>query len=72
MKKFDERTIVELFSRGEISRAEASRRIGEDISFSDMLRKLWKYELHLPRYKSDPNSLGVKLIRDLSGNRTYV
>jgi hypothetical protein len=72
MSNTEERAIVELFSRGEISRAEASRRLGEDISFSDMLRKLWKYGFHLPRYKTDFNSLGIRLIQDLAGRKSHV
>jgi len=72
MNNNEERTIIEQFSRGEISRVEAARRLGEDLSFSDMLRKLWKYKLHLPRYKTDPNSLGVRFIRELASRETHV
>jgi hypothetical protein len=72
MSNTDERSIIEQFSHGKISRVEASRRLGEDISFSDMLRKLWKYNLHLPRYKTDLNSAGVRLIHDLANRGTHV
>jgi hypothetical protein len=66
MSQVDERTVLEAYSRAEISRAEVGRRLDQEISFGELLRKLWEYKLPLPRYPSDPNSPGVQLISKLA------
>jgi len=71
METTHERDIVQQFSRGEISRAELSRRLGTDLSFGETLIKLWKYDLGLPRYKTDPNSPAIKFIRELVSHNSH-
>ena len=66
MPEVDERSVFQAYSRAEISRAEVARRIGRDIGFGELLLNLRKQKLPLPRYPSDPNSPGVRLIRDLA------
>ena len=66
MSHADERAALEAYSRAEISRAEVGRRLNQEISFGDLLRRLWEYHLPLPRYPSDPKSPGVQLIRTLA------
>jgi ABC-type uncharacterized transport system permease subunit len=66
MSQADERAALEAYSRAEISRAELERRLKQEISFGDLLKKLWANRLPLPRYASDPNSAGVQLIRALA------
>jgi len=66
MTPADERLIFQAYSRAEISRAEVARRIGRDISFGELLANLREQKLPLPRYPSDPSSIGVQLIRDLA------
>ena len=66
MDQVDERAPLEAYSRAEISRAEVERRLNQEISFADLLKKLRENHLPLPRYPSDPNSPGVKLIRELA------
>ncbi len=62
----DARPVFEAVRRGEISRIEAGRRLGRELSFGDMLAGLWALDLPLPRFPSDPDSPGVRLIRDLA------
>ena len=64
MRRSEERAIVGAFSRGEISRPEAGRRLGRDLDFADMLVLLRKHRLPLPRPPVDPNSPGVRLIQE--------
>lgn len=66
MVEAEEKAIFEAVSRGEISRIEAGRRLGVELSFGDMLMALRRYGLRLPRFRSDPNSPGIRLIRDLA------
>jgi hypothetical protein len=66
MTDVEPRLVLEALSRGEISRTDAGRRLGEELSFGDMLARLREYGLRLPRFKSDPDSPGVRLIRDLA------
>jgi hypothetical protein len=66
MGQVDERAALEAYSRAEISRAEVERRLNQEISFGDLLRRLRENRLPLPRYPSDPNSPGVQLIRTLA------
>jgi hypothetical protein len=65
METSHERNILQQYSRGEISRAEVSRRLGTDLTFGETLIKLWKYDLGLPRYKTDLNSPAIKFICEL-------
>ena len=66
MAEVDERSVFQAYSRAEISRAEVARRIGRDIGFGELLLNLRKQKLPLPRYPSDPDSVGIRLIRDLA------
>jgi hypothetical protein len=66
MAHSDERSVFQAYSRAEISRAEVARRIGREISFGELLLELHSQKLPLPRYPSDPDSPGVRLIRDLA------
>jgi len=61
-----DRTLLEAFSRGEISRKEIERRLDREIGFGDLLMQLHKHNLRLPRFASDPNSPGVQLIKRLA------
>jgi hypothetical protein len=54
------------YSRGEISRAELERRIGDEVSYADLIAKLRTHQLHLPKTPSDPQSRGAQLIRDIA------
>lgn len=63
------RSAFEAFSRGEISRPDLGRCIGEDLSFGETLRRLRMFGLPLPRFQSDRNSPGVRLVRDLASRR---
>lgn len=72
MTEADIRSIFEAVSRGEISRTDAERRLGQELSFGDMLLRLRAYGLPLPRFRSDPASPGVRLIRDLASRNARV
>ena len=61
-----DRSLLEAFSRGEISRREISSRMQSEISFGDLLGALHAHNLPLPRFPTDPDSLGVKLIKRLA------
>lgn len=58
--------VFEAISRAEISRSEAERRLGSDLSFGDMLLGLRQRDLRLPRFPSDPASPGVTLVTALA------
>ena len=62
----EDRAIFEAVSRGEISRIEAGRRLGIDLGFGGMLMALRRHRLPLPRFRSDPASAGVQLIREMA------
>jgi hypothetical protein len=66
MAQVDERLTLQAYSDAQISRAEVARRLGREIDFGELLLKLREHGLPLPRYPSDPNSYGVRLIRDLA------
>ena len=70
MTDVEPRSVFEALSRGEISRADAGRQLGEELSFGDMLARLREYGLRLPRFKSDPDSPGIRLIRDLASRNS--
>ena len=57
---------LERFSAGEISRIELGKLLGEPISFGDMLMQLHEHHLPLPRYGRPFNPEGVELIRQLA------
>lgn len=56
--------MFEAISRSEISRINAERRLGEELSFGDMLLRLRQYGL--PRFKGDPESPWVCPIQELA------
>ncbi len=58
--------LLEAYSRGEISRRDIQDCINEPVSFGDLLMQLHAHGLKLPRVASDPNSQGVRLIRQLA------
>lgn len=61
-----EAEIIGAYSRGEITRQEVGDRLGEAISFGELLMKLHEHGLPLPRFPSDPNSEGVQLIKRMA------
>jgi hypothetical protein len=62
-----EAEIIGVFSRGEITRQEVGdHRLGEPISFGELLMKLHEHRLPLPRFPSDRNSEGAQLIKRLA------
>jgi hypothetical protein len=58
-------SLLEAFSRGEITRREIEDRTGDTISFGALLGALHEHQLPLPRVPSDLNSPGVQLIKRL-------
>ena len=58
-------TLLEAFSRGEISRKDIEEQTGEYLSFGMLLAQLHRHHLPLPRIRSDPQSPGVQLIKQL-------
>jgi hypothetical protein len=58
-----EAEIIGAYSRAEITRQEVGDRLGEPISFGELLMKLHEYRLPLPRFPSDRNSEAVQLIK---------
>jgi hypothetical protein len=54
---------LERFSAGEISRRELGNLLGQPISFGDMLMQLHAEKLPLPQYGRTYNPNGVELIR---------
>ena len=61
-----ESEIIGAYSRAEITRQEVGDRLGEPISFGELLMKLHEHRLPLPRFPSDRNSEGVQLIKRLA------
>jgi hypothetical protein len=61
-----EAEIIGAYSRAEITRQEVGDRLGEPISFGELLMKLHEHRLPLPRFPSDRNSEGVQLINRLA------
>lgn len=59
-------TLLEAFSRGEITRKEIEEQTGEAVSFGRLLGQLHEHHLPLPRVHSDPQSPGRQLIRRLA------
>jgi hypothetical protein len=58
-----ERALVAQYSKGELSRAQLSRALERDLSFGDVILLLRRHGLTLPPSPSDPNSVGVQLVR---------
>ncbi len=59
-------TLLEVFSRGEITRKDIENQTGEYLSFGMLLAQLHEHHLPLPRIHSDPQSPGVQLIKRLT------
>jgi hypothetical protein len=59
-------TLLEAFSRGEITRKEIEEQTGEAVSFGALLGQLHEHHLPLPRVPTDPQSPGVQLIKRLA------
>ena len=66
MEKPIDRSLLEAYSRGEISRREISDRMQTEVGFGDLLAALHANRLPLPRFPSHPDSVGVKLIKRLA------
>ena len=60
-----DRTLLESYSRGEMTRREIGERTGAEISFGFLLGQLHEHGLPLPRIPSDPQSPGVRLVKEL-------
>jgi hypothetical protein len=65
MIKID-RSLLEAYSRAEISRREISDRLDAKVGFGDLLAALHAEGLPLPRFPSNRNSPGVQLIKRLA------
>ena len=61
-----DRSLLEAYSRGEISRRDISARLDMEVGFGDLLMALHAHGLPLPRFPAHPDSEGVKLIRRLA------
>jgi hypothetical protein len=61
-----EKALLESYSRGELTRREIEERMNQEISFGALLGELHKHGLPLPRVPSDPQSPGVRLIKELA------
>ena len=60
------RALLERYSRGEITRREIEDQLDRAVSFGTLLRLLGEHDLPLPRIAGDPDSPGIRLIRDLA------
>jgi hypothetical protein len=58
-------SLLQAYSRGEISRRDIGDRLNREISFGELLGALHAHKLPLPRFPAHPDSIGVKLIRQL-------
>ncbi len=61
-----DRSLLEAYSRGEISRRDISERMNAEVRFGDLLAALHAAALPLPRFPCDRNSPGVQLIKRLA------
>jgi hypothetical protein len=59
-------TLLRAYSRGEISRRDIGDGLNREVSFGELLGALHAHRLPLPRFPSRPDSIGVKLIRQLA------
>jgi hypothetical protein len=59
-------TLLEAFSRGEITCKEIEEQTGEAVSFGTLLGQLHEHHLPLPRVPGNPQSPGVQLIKRLA------
>lgn len=60
------RDLLERYSKGELTRREIEDRVDRAVSFGTLLIALGEHGLPLPRIASDPDSPGIRLIRDLA------
>jgi hypothetical protein len=61
-----DRSLLEAYSRAEISRRDISDRMNVEVKFGDLLAALHAEGLPLPRFPAHPDSPGVKLIKRLA------
>ncbi len=61
-----DRSLLEAYSRGEISRRDISDRMDTEVRFGDLFMALCEAGLPLPRFPCDRNSPGVQLIKRLA------
>ncbi len=66
MPRAIEISLLESYSRGEITRREVSERAGEEVSFGTLLGQLHEHGLPLPRLQGDPHWPGAQLVRQLA------
>jgi len=59
-------SLLQAYSRGEISRRDISDRLNREISFGELLGASHAHRFPLPRFPAHPDSIGVKLIRRLA------
>jgi hypothetical protein len=57
---------LEAYSQGQITRRDIEARVGEPVSFGQLLMQLHEHNLPLPRFPADRQSLGVQLIKRLA------
>jgi hypothetical protein len=65
-------SLLEAYSRGEISRHEIGQRQKEEVSFGDLFGALLEHGLPLPRFPGHPDSPGVQLIKKLAQRAPHV
>jgi hypothetical protein len=71
MESAIETSLLEAYSRAEITRREIEERTGQVVSFGALLRSLHDHGLPLPRFPTDPQSPGVLLIKRLAEQATH-
>jgi hypothetical protein len=64
-KKID-RSLLEAYSCGEISRRDISNKMDVEVRFGDLFMALCEVDLPLPRFPCDRSSPGVQLIKRLA------
>lgn len=58
--------LLRAYSKGQLTRRELAERIGEPLTFGQVLQELQETGLPLPRIPSDPRSAGVQVVRELT------
>jgi hypothetical protein len=61
-----DKTLVEAYSQGKITRHEIQNQTNQIIGFGFLLGQLHYYNLPLPRFPVDRQSLGVQLVKQLT------
>ncbi len=70
MTPIPNRTPLDRFSAGEITRQELGDLLGEPISFGETLMKLHEAHLPLPQYGKPYNAEGIEIVRQLAERKS--